>query len=295
MSAKFYAMDTCFLNELGDYPLDVRCEMLAELGFTGTYLTLWNNELRERAWSDAERFVAESRRHGLEAAGVYVALDLGDVETRDRVLRFLPTLPPGCAVEISLRAGNETLANSSEDGDDAALRLLAPLLAAVDAERNPICLYAHVRCWLERHEDALRLVRKSGHPALGWVFSTYHWYASQEGRLLPLLDEGLPRLRRVNVCGTRRTAEGGYTLEPLDGGTLDLPAILGQIWKRGYAGPVGIQGYGVGGDVYGRLERGLSTLREWKRRCERQPHWADLRAGSLPGLCGPGAGPLWGG
>ena len=290
MSRKFYAMDTCFYNELGDYPLAVRCEMLKELGFDGSYLTLW--DVKEQAWKDFENIEEESARNGLEVAGIYASLDLDNTRERDRLLQLLPSLPAGCALELSLGSSKETFHKSSEAGDEVALQLLEPLLEAVDPKRNQVCLYAHVRNWLEHHQDALRLIQKSGHPALGWVFSSYHWYASQEGRLFSLLDEGVPSLRRVNLCGSRRSADGSYTLEPLDSGNVDSWAILGQILKRGFTGPIGIQGFGVGGDVYAHLRRGLSILRAWDQRIESHPHWADLSPIPLPWFGAPGKGPL---
>jgi sugar phosphate isomerase/epimerase len=290
MSRKFYAMDTGFFHELGDYPLPVRCEMLKELGFDGTYLTLW--DFKAQSWKDLEAIGEESSRHGLEVTGIYTMLDLDDTGERDRILQFVPSLPPGCALEIAIKSSRDTFGKSSDAGDDRALRLLEPLLKAVDPKRNRISLYAHINLWLERHQDAMRLIRKSGHPALGWVFSAYHWYASQEGQLFALLDEGIPHLHRVNMCGSRRIAEGNYTLEPIHSGTLDLPVIFGQIVKRGFAGPVGIQGFGVGGDVYENLKRGLSALRDWDQRFARHPHWADVLPPALPWFSAPGKGPL---
>src|SRR5690606_40496783 len=51
MAYRVYAMDTCFFTPHGNYDFDVRCEMLRELGYEGTYLTLWS----EQAWADLER------------------------------------------------------------------------------------------------------------------------------------------------------------------------------------------------------------------------------------------------
>jgi sugar phosphate isomerase/epimerase len=290
MKRKYYAMDTCFYNELGDYPLAQRCEMLKELGFYGSYLTLW--DIKQQPWIDAREIAEVSSRNGLEVAGIYATLDLEDVTVRDRVLELVPLLPEGCAIEVSLKSGKEAFKNSSEDGDEAALHLLQPLLDAVDPGRNDICLYAHIYQWLEHHQDALRLVNKSGHPSLGWVFSAYHWYATQEGNLFSLLDRGLPSLRRVNFCGSRRSTDGSYTLEPLNSGSLDLSVIFGQIAKRGYAGPIGIQGFGIGGDVYVHLRNGMDLLKDWDQRFERHPTWADILPTPLPWFCAPKKDPL---
>ncbi len=267
---KIYAMDTCFYNELGNYPLPVRCEMAEDLGLDGLGLTLWN----EQAWSELEETASLCTKHRLEAASIYLKLDLDDPASRDRLLGVLPLVPPGCAIELGFISGK--IAKSSPEGDAAALALIAPMLEAIDPARNPVCLYAHLGFWLERHSDALRLLRQCDHPALGWTFSVYHWFATQEGGLRALLAEEGAKLRRVNFSGTRRLAENQFSLEPLDLGTLDLPAIFGQILNHGYAGPVGIQGFRVAGDVYGNLRRSQAALCEWHQRLTARPHWADL-------------------
>ncbi len=178
-------MDTCFYNELGNYPLPVRCEMAEDLGLDGLGLTLWN----EQAWSELEETASLCTKHRLEAASIYLKLDLDDPASRDRP----PRRPPleyrrGCAIELGFISGK--IAKSSPEGDAAALALIAPMLEAIDPARNPVCLYAHLGFWLERHSDVSRLLRQCDHPALGWTFSVYHWFATQEGGLRALLAEG---------------------------------------------------------------------------------------------------------
>jgi sugar phosphate isomerase/epimerase len=42
-----FAMDTCFSNSIvGVYPYEVRCEILAELGYDGIYVSLSPRELQ---------------------------------------------------------------------------------------------------------------------------------------------------------------------------------------------------------------------------------------------------------
>jgi hypothetical protein len=48
--------------------------MLAELGFDGTYLTLWS----EAAWQDVPKLAEVRSRHGLDVVGVYIAVQSGD-------------------------------------------------------------------------------------------------------------------------------------------------------------------------------------------------------------------------
>ncbi len=51
MTSTLFAMDTSFFGSLGAYGFDARFEMLRELGYDATYLTVWN----EVAWQDLPR------------------------------------------------------------------------------------------------------------------------------------------------------------------------------------------------------------------------------------------------
>ena len=40
--SQIYAMDTFFTTSLGTYTLPNRCQILSELGYDGTHLTIWD-------------------------------------------------------------------------------------------------------------------------------------------------------------------------------------------------------------------------------------------------------------
>jgi sugar phosphate isomerase/epimerase len=254
-----FGMDTGFYSRIGSYPPEVRCAMLAALGYDATYLTLWS----ERAWTDLSTVDAEARRHGLDVAAVNVTVDLD--EDPGRVLELLSS---GRTVEVAVK-------NSA--GDAAALRFLERALAAGEGR---ILLYPHTFYWLERVTDAVRLCAALAEPRLGLVFPAFHWYAADGSPLTDVLDRAAPHLGMVNLCGSRRLA-GQYfpaTIEPLDGGDLDNFAILGALRAVGYEGMVGVQGYGVGGDAYEHFRRSLAALRAMEERLDAHPEWALLRA-----------------
>ena len=277
--AEIFAMDTSFFSSLGSYGFDARCEMLAELGYDATYLTLWD----EAAWADVRRLGGVRERHGLGVAAVFAELFIdapADDPGNGRVLDLLRTLEGTRTVELTLRWRDPAGTPSDPAGDAPARRWLERLLP-VAAERGiTLALYPHIRWWLERTEAAVQLCRAIDHPLLRMTFPAFHWYAVDGQDLPARLREVAPYLALVNVCGSRRYDNGSgnpATIEPLDDGELDVFALLGAVRAVGYDGPVGIQGYSVGGDAYAKLRRSLAAFRDIERRLDDHPEWAALR------------------
>jgi len=48
----------------------------------------------------------------------------------------------------------------------------------------------------------------------------------------------------------------------LDRGSFDVRQLLKALNELGYTGPIGLQGYGIGGDVYENLKRSMEA---WRR------------------------------
>ncbi len=272
-------MDTGFYTSLGTYEFDVRCEMLAELGFDATYLTLWSDS----AWADVPRLRDVKSRHGLDVAAVYTVVDLAqddrDPEHR-RVLDLMRNLEGTRFVEVAIRSSEVGLQKSDPAGDARAIALLESLLSAGEERGIVLALYPHINFWQERVADALRLWEAIRHPRLKLVFPTYHWYAVDGTGLQTTLSAAAPALVLANICGSRRFNNGSglpATIEPLDEGELDPFAVLGTLQTLGYSGPIGVQGYSVGGDVYTKLQRSLSVLRSIEQRLATHPRWAELQ------------------
>ena len=277
-----YAMDTSFHSSLGAYPFAARCEMTADLGFDATYLTLWD----EPAWADLAHIPDVRSRYGLDVTAVFadVFIDArADHPGNARVLDLVRTVEGTRTIELTLRtlAVDGTCARSDPAGDGAARRWLEPMLRAAEDRGITLALYQHTTWWMERIEDAVRLCRAIDSPALRITFAAFHWYAVDGTALADRLAAAAPYLALVNISGSRRLdrSVGGYpvTIEPLDGGELDLFALLGAVRATGFAGPIGIQGYSVGGDAYANLRRSLATLRDIEDRLDRHPEWVRLR------------------
>lgn len=276
-----FAMDTSFSNSLGSYDFDVRCEMLRELGYDGTYLTVG----KESAWGDVPsiRFVRD--RYGLDVCGVYANLDImGDPDDKShrnqRVVDLCARLEGCDQLDVCLRAVGGDLSRSDPAGDDRALAWVERLLRARARPSMKISLYPHRGAWMELSSDAVRLCSRMRDPAVGITFSGYHWYAAEGGDVHRCLEEAGPYLTAVNVCGCERRGSGSdapVSIRPLGEGELDNFALLGAARAAGFAGPVGLQGFSVGGDAYDRLRASLRALRDMLDRLDRHPGWARLR------------------
>ncbi len=265
-----YAMDTYFTNSLGVYPWEMRCEMLRELGYNETYLTLWS----EDAWEDLPKIAHAFNDFGLHVSGVYWTLDLDDRGgANHRFLEAMPTLPAATRIELAI------VGESAFDVDDARLKSwLETLLQAADEHDLQITLYPHLDFWLDRLENALQVARKYLHPRLGAVFCGYHWFGlpGQNLHALPqLLKEAAPLLRAVNLCGSSCKSDNPRqcTIETLDRGELDNASIAAVLREINYDGPVGFQGYGIGGDAYANLHASLNAWRDMQARLDKHPHW----------------------
>jgi sugar phosphate isomerase/epimerase len=124
-----------------------------------------------------------------------------------------------------------------------------------------------VNDWLERVEDALRLLPQIGRTNVGVMFNFCHWLkVDQEQNLLPLLRAAKPHLLAVSINGSDRGPEvrtgKGQWIVPLDSGSFDQRVVLKALSDIGYSGPIGLQCYGIPGDARDHLARSMSA---WKK------------------------------
>ncbi|MDO9397825.1 MAG: hypothetical protein Q7T71_14860 [Herbiconiux sp.] len=273
MSWPTYGMDVGFYSHTGRYPLRTRCEMLAELGFEATNLTLWS----EAAWAELPDLDAAAAASGLTVASLYLTVDLAAPLDSPETARALSLIGsrPGAPVELTLTSSAPGLAPSDPAGDDAAARFLDRALSRAGGETE-LRLYPHFAFWMERVADAVRLARWYGGSSLGLTFPAFHVYALEGTGFSAALDEAAPFLRGANTNGSRRLA-GQYfpvTIEPVGEGDFDNFAFLGQLRELGYEGTLGVQAYGVGGDPYAHFGRSLRALRDIQARLDEHPAWA---------------------
>jgi len=277
MTYKLYAMDTYFHNSFGVYGFEAQCEMLAELGYDATYLSLWSLQ----AWADVRKLPTVPARHGLSVAGAYVVLDCrfgADAPGPRRILDLLQTVEGCTTIELGIQGGGRTSA-ADRAGTQDVLSFLDEALAICEARGIDILLYPHMTFWMQRHEDAVAICEHVAHPRLGIVFCGFHWYGAGNRDIDGTLELLSPYLRQANLAGSRKSPQGWAgiaTIEPLDEGELDNFVVLGALQRLGYEGLIGFQGWEVGGDIYAKLERSITAFRSMEDRIERHPEWSRL-------------------
>ena len=85
-----------------------------------------------------------------------------------------------------------------------------------------------------------------------------------------LLKAAMPHLFAVSINGTDTGAEiksgKGNWIQPLDSGSFDVYGFLRTLKELGYAGPIGLQCYGIPGDARKHLARSMAA---WRRLSQR--------------------------
>ncbi|WP_382303557.1 sugar phosphate isomerase/epimerase family protein [Herbiconiux sp. UC225_62] len=272
-----YGMDVGFYSHTGHYPLATRCAMLADLGFDATNLTLWS----EAAWHELDGLTSAAQASGLSVASLYVTVDLSeslDSPANRRVFEMIST-HRHTPVELTFSAVSGGLSRSDPAGDDEAARFIERAIEVSGGEAD-LRLYPHFSFWMERVADALRLVHRFDGARLGITFPAFHVYALEGSGFNAAFDAAVPHLAGVNTNGSRRLA-GQYfpvTIESIGEGDFDNFAFIGRLRESGYAGTLGIQAYGVGGDPHHHFGRSLRALQDIESRLDRNSDWA--RTGS---------------
>jgi hydroxypyruvate isomerase len=126
-----------------------------------------------------------------------------------------------------------------------------------------VALYPHEGFWLEKVDDAVRVAQKCNRRNIGLSFNLYHWLKTDSpANMGTAITRAMPYLFAVTINGT---TEAG-SIETLDKGTFDVYRFLRVIKREGFKGPIGLQGYGIGGDVRENLRRSMDAWRGFSRR-----------------------------
>jgi len=281
-TSRVFALDTWFYNSLGSYSFEARCEMLSQLGYDGINITLWS----EQSWADVPAIAGVRDRYGIDVTGVYTSIeDEQDSAGIRRIHELLESVPAGTIVDLAVLGSAEAATNSDRAGDARIADLLAGILPIAEQRGITISLYHHINTWMERLEDALRLCNTVDHPSLRLTFSTHHWYVTDGRNPRKSLTDTAPRMSSANFCGSRRVPNDtgtDATIELIDQGELDNFHMLGLLKSTGFDGPVGIQGFSMGGDAYAKLRHSITAFRDIEARVDAHPAWFDFRPDPIP-------------
>jgi sugar phosphate isomerase/epimerase len=252
-----FCMDT---HDAEKRTLEEQAALLAELGYDGAG-HLWLDDLDQR--------VATLDAQGLKLSKVYLQVNIApDATPYDpRLEQSLALLKDrGTLLAITLTGGKP----SDPAGDARAVALVQEIADMAAAHGVRVVLYPHSGDWLERVEDALRILPKIDRTNVGVMFNLCHFLkVDDEENLKPLLQTAMPHLFAVSIHGADRAAEiqagAGNWIQPLDSGSFDIAALLATLRELGYRGPIGLQCYGIQGDARDHLTRSMNA---WQRLTE---------------------------
>jgi sugar phosphate isomerase/epimerase len=256
----FFAMDTA-TQDADHTTASQQAQMLKELGYAGIgpgYAGIGplTETLKE----------LDSRDLQLFALYTGINIDAG-AQPYDPSLREAMKVLEGRNVILWVFAQSSKLSPSTVEGDARAVEILRELADEAAQHQVRISLYHHNAFWMETIEDTVRVAEQVNRPNVGITFNLCHWLRVSKSRNAKAAITGaMPYLSVVNINGADSVGSDWKTLiQTLDRGTFDMRGFLEILRDAGYTGPIGFQGYGIGGDVRDNLKRTMAAWEEYSR------------------------------
>lgn len=255
----FFAMDTG-TKDAKHQTAEQQVEMIKELGYDGIGCT---------AGPGLVEMLKELDKNGLRLFAVYLGANIDADQPK-----YGPELKE--AIEV-LKGRNAILwlfvlskkhKPSSTEGDPRAEEVIGEIADMAAEAGLRIALYPHYGFWVERVEDAVRVVKKVNKKNVGVTFNLCHWLrVNDESSMEPLIKSAMPHLFVVSINGADSGGKDWKQLiQTLDRGSFDIYSFLKTLDDAGYTGPIGLQGYGIGGDAYDNLKRSMNAWRQLSKR-----------------------------
>jgi len=256
----FFAMDTGIIDE-SHKSAKSQVDMLKELGYAG--IGYWERNPAQGTAGIAE-MLAELDKSNLKTFGVYFTIKLEEpAEKYTTLIENSIRSLAGRKTTIWLAITSDVHQKSAVSGDEQAVAIISRIADIASKNGVAVALYPHEDFWLEKIEDAVRVAEKSNRRNVGVIFNLYHWLKTDKpANMETAVAKAMPYLLVVTINGT---TEAG-SIETLDRGTFDVYRFLRAIKQAGFKGPVGLQGYGIGGDVRENLRRSMQAWREFSQR-----------------------------
>jgi len=260
----FFVMDTGTSNGFSA----AKISMLADVGYTGVDFSALS--FFGRSVDQLPALLAAVDEHGLTLYAVYLDVFIDDGVCPPDVERTIELLRgrEEAVVWAALRSSkHEPGSPAGEESAVATVRSVADLAAAAGLR---VALYPHTDFYAERVSDNVRIAKQVGRENVGVTWNLCHWLKVEGGRDFEKTAVlALPHLVRVTISGAD-TPEGDLgwdrLIQPLDAGSYDVYGFVSRLRQLGYRGPVGLQGYGIGGDHREVLTRSLAAWRAFARR-----------------------------
>jgi sugar phosphate isomerase/epimerase len=242
--------------------LEQQAALLKELGYDGVG-HLWLDNIPERLKTlDAA---------GLKLFQITMTVDIAPgKQAYDSKLKEVMPLLKGRGVQFVLLMNG--LKPSDPAGDVRAVEIIREMASLARESGAQVLLYPHSYMWMERIEDAVRVAEKVDRPNVGVMFNLCHWLRVSKNRnYKPLLAQAMPRLWAVSISGADEFDDKpgwAHYIQPLGRGSFDMLAFLKTLRQLGYTGPIGLQCYGIPGDVRDNLAESMKAWRSYSARID---------------------------
>jgi sugar phosphate isomerase/epimerase len=237
-SPSFYA----FQNGVGFGSPDDDAQMLKELGFDGV------SQVMDKGVGLSTR-VAAYEKVGLKVLSVY--LNVNNKPIPADMVR--PLKNRGALIELTVRKMTPQTVE--------AARQTAEMAAALNIR---VALYPHFGFGIATMPQAMELIARVDHPNLGVMFNLCHFLKSEKAEdLEKVLHAAGSRLFAVSTAGADLDGKSWDALiKTLDQGDFPQERLLKALEQLNYKGPVGLQCYGVTGDLQTNLRNSMVA---WKQ------------------------------
>ena len=235
----------------GSWTPEQQAKTLKELGYDGIGYN-YTKPADLAAWQKA------LKAQGLKLYGLYVYTFIDQPVHYDPAFQEAIRMLKGSDTIIWMTL-RETAVKGDHDAEAAKLVQEVADLAQESGVR--VALYGHAGFYVATATDAVRIVKQARRPNVGVTLNLCHEFLTNNGdRLDETLKTATPYLTLVTINGVD-VKNKNYILR-LDQGDFDVAGWVRKLQAAGYKGPVGLQCYGVKGDVTENLKANITT---WRR------------------------------
>lgn len=255
----FFAMDTGTKDDKHKTAKE-QVEMVKVLGYAGIGCT---------AGKGLGEMLEELEKNGLRLFAVYLGANIDtDQPKYGPELKEAIGVLKGSNAMLWLFVQSKKLKPSSQEGDASAVEVIRGIADMAAESEVRVSLYPHTGFWVERVEDAIRVAKKVDRKNVGITFNLCHWLRTDdEENMKSLIKSAMPYLFVVSINGADSGGKDWKQLiQTLDRGSFNIQRFLKVLYKSGYTGPIGLQGYGIGGDAYDNLNRSMGA---WHKLSEK--------------------------
>jgi sugar phosphate isomerase/epimerase len=250
----FFAMDTGTKDATHRTP-EQQVALVQEVGFAGIAPIYQNpGMLRET--------LAALDQRKLKMYGVYVPLDIESPTPVSPAIRDVIEQLRGRDAFLWLYVNFPSHRPSDPAGDAKAVPVMREVADLAKEAGVKVSLYPHLKNWVERVEDGVRVAKQVDRKNFGVTFNLCHWLMVGDTDLDASLRAALPHLQMVTINGADSGNKAlNACIQPLGSGSYDVGALLKKLAGLGWSGPVGLQHFGIRGDAKANLQRSMDAWR----------------------------------